>query len=348
MNTNRTRGGRPMVAAVLMAATAAAAAPVRAAESTPTSFASFGALEDHFDEKLQEAQKKVEALRLTALEKFLPSAPPAQRGPVLARLIVTAGMLEQYEKVVGFSDTFLAAYAASPEAWHARSARYGALIELGRHPQAYAEWKATGNKVSMETWEQVFEAGLQIADGYADLGDIKPVKEIYDLLRQRLPFVSDLDMVLGPKAQSLFWVGKPLPKLEGADLAGKPVDLKEYQGKVLLIDFWATNCPPCIASLPDLIETYRRYHDRGFEVLGISLDTDVKMLGQFVQEQRIPWRQICDGKSYRGPIARRFDVTAIPSTFLVDRSGKIVRSGVPWRGFGPVVERLLAKPAASK
>lgn len=69
-------------------------------------------------------------------------------------------------------------------------------------------------------------------------------------------------------------VGNIPPPLDARDLAGTLIAIEDYRGKVLLIDFWATWCSPCIEELPNVLETYRRFHDRGFEIIGVSLDTD--------------------------------------------------------------------------
>ena len=100
--------------------------------------------------------------------------------------------------------------------------------------------------------------------------------------------------------------------------------------------------------MPDLIDTYKQYQGRGFEIVGINLDTDRDALKKFLGRSGITWRQICDGQSYRSSNVRKYDVMAIPAAFVIDRQGNIARVGIPVNGFGPVIERLLAEPVAPK
>jgi len=311
-------------------------------------FESLDRLQRHYNQRVQETRRAVEVQRLAALERLLKAAPGSDRPAVLHSMIETAMFLEQFDRVLSLSATFLKEHAASPEVWSVRRVRYGSLIADNRGVQARREWEEASTDVDMEVWQQIIDAGMQVAEGLADAGQVDEVRAIYATIRKRFAFVPDLERVLGPKTEALAWVGRRPPALEGKDLDGRRVDLFGYHGRVVLIDFWATWCQPCIAALPELIETYEEHHDSGFEVISISLDSDVKALKQFLQRSPLPWRIICDGWAWNGPNVRNYQVSGIPATFLVDRKGKIARVGVPTRGFGPVVRRLLAEPAVSK
>ena len=82
--------------------------------------------------------------------------------------------------------------------------------------------------------------------------------------------------------------GHPM-QISGTLLDGKPFDQKSLAGKVVLVDFWATWCGPCVAEIPNVLEQYEKYHAQGFEVVGISLDQDREALEKFVEERKIPW-----------------------------------------------------------
>jgi thiol-disulfide isomerase/thioredoxin len=102
---------------------------------------------------------------------------------------------------------------------------------------------------------------------------------------------------------------------------GKPVNFPyDYKGKVVLLDFWATWCPPCRAELPRLAAAYNQYHDKGFEVLGVSLDQPMKgpALLQFIKDNNIAWPQIYDGRYWEAAVAVQYGVHAIPCPVLVD------------------------------
>ena len=117
--------------------------------------------------------------------------------------------------------------------------------------------------------------------------------------------------------------GHAFPGLEFASLSGDQVKLTNLKGKVVLIDFWATWCGPCLRVMPDLVETYREYHDQGFEIIGISLDKDQSQLEKYMQDMGITWQQYYDGLGWSNKITKRFGVRGIPHIVLVDKNGAV-------------------------
>lgn len=131
-------------------------------------------------------------------------------------------------------------------------------------------------------------------------------------------------------------IGKDVPKFTAVDMEGNKVEFpKSYKGKIVMLDFWATWCGPCIAELPNVIKAYEKYHDRGFEVLGISFDQEnmADKVRAFTKEKNMPWAQVYEGKFWNTTIGTQFAVEGIPFCLLVDGStGKILANVNKLRG----------------
>jgi thiol-disulfide isomerase/thioredoxin len=132
--------------------------------------------------------------------------------------------------------------------------------------------------------------------------------------------------------------GKPLA-LEGTRLDGTPFDPRRLAGKVVLVDFWATWCGPCVKEIPNLVALREKYGRHGFEVLGISLDDDRDALDAFLAEQKLPWPVLWSGKATRDPLAVRYGIRSIPCLFLVGRDGNVLSVNAR----GERLEKLLAE-----
>jgi len=138
------------------------------------------------------------------------------------------------------------------------------------------------------------------------------------------------------------------PTIDKDDIAGKKIDLAEYKGKVVLLDFWATWCGPCVGEMPNVIAAYDKYHDKGFEIVGISLDKERDKLDAFVADKGMKWRQYFDGKVWKNDIAVEWGVNSIPATYLIGTDGKIVEVGLRGKALEErIAELLSAKPGAA-
>ncbi len=146
------------------------------------------------------------------------------------------------------------------------------------------------------------------------------------------------------KIQRSLAVGSKFPEFSEKDIDGKPLSLAKYKGKVVLVDFWATWCGPCINELPNVLEAYQKHHAKGFEIVGISLDQSESKLRDFIKTKKMPWQQFFDGKGWGNKLAVVYGVNSIPATYLLDGEGKIIGKDLR----GPDLEEAVAKALAKK
>ncbi len=104
-------------------------------------------------------------------------------------------------------------------------------------------------------------------------------------------------------------------------LDGTTLRLSDQKGKVVLVDFWDVKCPPCRKEMPHLKEMFNEFKDRGLEIIGISLDTDKKLLADYLKEAALPWKMACSFKGWSDDAAKLYKINATPSTWLIDRRG---------------------------
>lgn len=131
------------------------------------------------------------------------------------------------------------------------------------------------------------------------------------------------ELRLASDARYQHWVGKPSPPLKFKALDGREVDLEGLRGKVVLLDFWATWCPPCMEELPQVRDAYERFHKQGFEVIGVSFDMERRQLEEVVKHERIAWPQYFDGQGQSAAPGKTFGILHWPTMWLVDRNGVI-------------------------
>ncbi|MFO0896807.1 MAG: TlpA disulfide reductase family protein [Pirellulales bacterium] len=192
------------------------------------------------------------------------------------------------------------------------------------------------------------ELALNIARMIEAVGDIPRAREAYQIVAQQF----GTNTLLGPRLQPVLAAaekrlgvfGQPL-EIVGKTVSGQPLDWSKYKGKVVLVDFWATWCGPCIGEIPNMKAAYEKFHDRGFEIVAVSIDDDRADVEAFLQKNPVPWTVVHNKSASvpEDPNAEKFGVEALPTMFLVDQSGKVVALQTRGPRLEEELERLLGQ-----
>jgi thiol-disulfide isomerase/thioredoxin len=122
--------------------------------------------------------------------------------------------------------------------------------------------------------------------------------------------------------QKLDAIGKPV-ELQFTAVDGRQVDVSKLKGKVVMLDFWATWCGPCVGEVPNVKAAYDELHSQGFEIVGISLDKEKDRLTKFVADHNMAWPQYFDGQYWQNKYAEKFGIHSVPSMWLIDKKGNL-------------------------
>lgn len=141
---------------------------------------------------------------------------------------------------------------------------------------------------------------------------------------------SDLDLI-----------GKPVSDFSTTDLDGNGITLQEYRDKVVLLNFWEIGCGFCQEEMPNVKKVYDTYKGKGFDVIGVTLDTDEALLRDYLNENGITWRQIYSEKGEEGPLVKKYKITSLPTPWLIDRNGILISTDARGIALEKLVEELV-------
>jgi len=142
-------------------------------------------------------------------------------------------------------------------------------------------------------------------------------------------------------------IGQPVPEFSGPTPNGETIALNDIKGKVTIIDFWAAWCGPCRRENPNVVKVYEKYHDKGLEIIGVSLDGNPKQKGakdawlDAIEKDNLTWYHVSNLQYFNDPIAKQFKINSIPATFIIDAEGTIVAKNLRGQALEDKIAELL-------
>jgi|SRR5690625_2425501 len=212
--------------------------------------------------------------------------------------------------------------------------------------------KEAGSEITAYRRKAIKDHPNALSSAYilADLFSSKAVsptklEEIYESLSEEIKqtFIGqELGHAISPTEPVK--IGDIAPDFTARNPQGEPVSLKDIlnqKGKYTLIEFWASWCPNCHDEMPNVVEVYNQYHQKGLNIIGVSIDNDKSEWEEAIQEFGMKWPQVSNLNNWQDPIVRKYGVNSIPTNFLLDENGKVIADHLKGKELKEKIKELL-------
>lgn len=183
-------------------------------------------------------------------------------------------------------------------------------------------------------------SAIAVADNYAYYAEAEEVEPLYSLLDENIkhtPAGTDLEKLI--EVYKTVAVGMLAPEIIQSTPGGSSVSLSSLKGRYVLIDFWASWCPPCRRENPNVVKLFNEYRGRGFDIFGVSYDTNKDKWEKAIKDDGLVWNQVSDLRGWKNSTSDLYWIKAIPSNLLLDKEGRIIAKNI----FGKKLREKLAE-----
>jgi thiol-disulfide isomerase/thioredoxin len=311
-------------------------------------------------QEMMEYMKSLAGVSVEAANKILPRVKVddplyAEAAAMKLESLMMLGRLGDEAAAKEMAD-FAATLAASPNVELAKEAQRVVLVAEAQ--QMFSSGKVTGGDALVQKAAAMLAAdpddmktaglAMQLAQAFEQLPGGEPVAMAAfkafgpQFAKSSNPRIKQMGESFAGTLRRLSLPGNPM-EIKGTLLNKQPFDQKTLAGKVVLVDFWATWCGPCVAEIPNVLEQYEKYHDKGFEVVGISLDQDRQALEKFITDQKVPWPILfeeSEGDGWQHPLATYYGISGIPTVILIGRDGNVITLNARGERLGEELAKL--------
>lgn len=263
----------------------------------------------------------VGAVGMSAASTPSTPAPAAKDAPSTPKLTVT----QELDQIVARINQKLKAGNKNGAALAEDMKAFDELLakHKGERTEELAQVQYTKAMLYVQVLRNFVEGAKQLTRLKQEFPNSSQAMRVDDMLAELKPYV-DANSI-----QNTLKPGSKLPDFEEKDLNGNPISIANYKGRPLLLIFWSTNSTPSVAELPGLMKVYQKFHPKGFEIVGVALEEHEFTLKNFLKSAEIPWPQLFDGRRWDNRLALKYGVTAMPTSYFLDGSGKIIAVNLP-------------------